>query len=428
LIRILFLILTVAALGGCASFGRGVTEAVLDAQARESVDRRNCAVEGEAFTGIVPKLEKQRSYGPLGDGNRPVTKLLYVHGIGDHQPGHGGRLIRSLSSTLALTVRAESFKRIELVPKSGPERPMGELNIVRMVDVDRERELLFFELTWSPITEPEKQAIMFDSSEIYSSQRAGINQSFRNFSNSVLPDPLAFAGNRGADIRDAVGEAMCWTVSATWDGLPDLTQGQRCDESPTLGSRVALDELVIATHSLGSRATMDALQDAAQVTRDKDAAKLRLARALQQESITVFMLSNQLPLLESGQDTQAVTGQHDQFCGPDAPRTDERFLKQLDLIAVTDPNDILSFPVPANWVNQYLDSRLCTRVRNVTINIAHVRSLPVVGQFADPLTAHSGYVDDERVAELMANGIGHANTSALVRERCTWTEVDPALN
>ena len=39
-----------------------------------------------------------------------------------------------------------------------------------------------------------------------------------------------------------------------------------------------------------------------------------------------------------------------------------------------------------------------------------------------------GYVDDERVAQLMANGIGHPGTSALIRERCSWIEVDPALN
>ena len=100
----------------------------------------------------------------------------------------------------------------------------------------------------------------------------------------------------------------------------------------------------------------------------------------------------------------------------------------MDLIAVTDPNDILSYPVPASWVDQYLDSRLCTRVRNVTINIAHVRNIPILGQFADPLTAHTGYVDDERVAHLMANGIGTPNTAPMIQERCSWTEVDPALN
>jgi hypothetical protein len=67
-------------------------------------------------------------------------------------------------------------------------------------------------------------------------------------------------------------------------------------------------------------------------------------------------------------------------------------------------------------------------VRNVTINIATVRRLPVIGTFADPLTAHTGYDSDPRVAQLMASGIGNAGTDALVRERCRWVEVDPSLD
>ena len=118
----------------------------------------------------------------------------------------------------------------------------------------------------------------------------------------------------------------------------------------------------------------------------------------------------------------------DQYCGPEAPRANSRFLQQLNMVAFTDPNDILSYPVPPGWAREYLDSRLCTNVRNVTINIAHVRRLPVLGEFADPLVAHTGYNSDPRVAELIVRGIGHEDASALVRERCQWIEVDSALN
>jgi hypothetical protein len=64
----------------------------------------------------------------------------------------------------------------------------------------------------------------------------------------------------------------------------------------------------------------------------------------------------------------------------------------------------------------------------VTINIATVRRLPVLGTFADPLAAHTGYDSDARVAQLIVNGIGNDNTSELVRERCQWVEVDPSLD
>jgi hypothetical protein len=48
-------------------------------------------------------------------------------------------------------------------------------------------------------------------------------------------------------------------------------------------------------------------------------------------------------------------------------------------------------------------------VTNVTINIANVKSLFGLGTVADPLTAHTGYGEDERVGGLMARGAGHAD-------------------
>jgi hypothetical protein len=419
-------------LSGCASFGRGVTEAILNSQASEAEDVRSCAVDGEAFAGIAPILDAQAA-DPVAAGNpdRATTKLVYVHGIGDHRPGHGGDLIRSLANSLDLSVRAELTKKIVLAPPDEPARPYGEVNIVRMTDAERRRELLFYELTWNPITLGEKAAIDFDRAVIYDSERAALNKRLRRFTNSVLPDPLAFIGNRGADIRGSVGAALCWALSARWEDLDALTEGVRCENSSTYGERITTDELIIVTHSLGSRAAVDALQgaarylDAPQGLEDRAA---RFASDLQDKQITLYMLSNQLPLLEAGQPDQPVTGVRDEYCGADAPRQGRRFLKELNMVAFTDPNDILSYPVPQAWVDAYLDSRLCANVRNVTINIAHVRSLPVIGEYADPLIAHSGYDKDQRVAELMAFGIGHGRISELVRERCSWVEVDPTLN
>ena len=419
-------------LSGCASFSRGVTEAIINAQAGETADLRSCTVDGEAFTGMAPMLEAQAA-DPVAAGNpdRATTKLVYVHGIGDHRPGHSGDLIRSLADSLDLSVHASIRKRIVLVPPNDPQRPYGEVNVVRMTDPQRRRELLFYELTWSPITLEEKAALDFDKAVIYSSQRAEVNNQLRLFANSVLPDPLAFIGNRGADIRDSVGQALCWALSARWRDLGALTEGVRCENLSIFGQRTSVDELIIVTHSLGSRAAVDALQSVARrkvAPQRLDDRAARFASNLRDKRITLYMLSNQLPLLEAGQPDQTVTGVHDEYCGVDAPRSAGRFLKELNMVAFSDPNDVMSYPVPQAWVNKYLDSRLCVNVRNVTINIAHVRRLPVIGEYADPLIAHAGYDADARVAELMTRGIGHSGISELVRERCRWVEVDPTLN
>lgn len=430
--RILCVALVMLGASGCTSFGRGVTEALLNSQSGETEDVRACTVDGEAFDGIAPLLEAQAA-DPLSAGNRDraTTKLVYIHGIGDHQPGHSGELVQSLSSALALDVRASITKRIVITPPDASGRPFGVVNVIRLTDSQRRRELILYELTWSIITARERESVAFDNSVFYSSQRASINSAAKQFANNALTDPLAFIGDRGADIRGSVGQALCWALSARWDDLPPLTEGQRCENSSLFGERVAIDEVVIASHSLGSRATVDALQDAARGFDRSvviEAPAQQFAADLKNKEITLFMLSNQLPLLESGQPSQAVTGAMAEFCGPDAPQADSRFLKQLNMIAVTDPNDILSYPVPQFWARKYLDSRLCTNVRNVTINIAPVRRLPVIGTFADPLTAHTGYDNDPRVAQLMASGIGNAGTASLVRERCNWIEVDPSLD
>jgi hypothetical protein len=220
-------------------------------------------------------------------------------------------------------------------------------------------------------------------------------------------------------------------LSARWQDLDALTEGERCETSSAYGKRAAADELILVTHSLGSRAAVDALQIAAGKSdlplQGADRAA-QFAADLKAKRITLFMLSNQLPLLEAGQPKQTITGAGDTYCGQDAPHADGRFLEELNMVAFTDPNDLLSYPIPQAWAREYLDSRLCANVRNVTINIAQVRRLPVLGEFADPLTAHSGYDTDRRVMEIMAHGIGNSGTSELVLERCQWVEIDPLLN
>ena len=58
----------------------------------------------------------------------------------------------------------------------------------------RTRELIFYELTWSEITEGEKKAIEFDSSKEYTFRRTTLNGFMKAFFNSHIPDPLIYLG------------------------------------------------------------------------------------------------------------------------------------------------------------------------------------------------------------------------------------------
>jgi hypothetical protein len=87
----------------------------------------------------------------------------------------------------------------------------------------------------------------------------------------------------------------------------------------------------------------------------------------------------------------------------------------------------LSYPIPDRFVRDHVDSRLCPRQVNVTINVASVTDVIGLGQFANPLAAHLDYENDDRVIGLITRGIGQPETAPVVEERCTWLEVAEEL-
>ncbi len=422
-------LLAVLALAGCESFGRGVTQAMLEGSSEAAEDTRACEVEGRPFAGIEPYLRAQDARPPSvpGDTERPEVKVLYVHGIGTHAPGHATALRQNLATALGLEIRAPRAKRIVIAHPRFPDQDLGEINVSRLTDTERRRDLLFYELTWSPITQPDKDLLAFDKEQEYVLRRAAVNQAMRSFVNDIAPDPLAYAGQKREPILTAVGQSVCWMGSRSWSELPELTEGTSCGPAlPGFGSRLDQDDWVIVTHSLGSRATLDALQGMADLPIRTDPALASFADALSRREIQVFMLSNQLPLLEAGREGQQVVGQTAAYCGPN-PTTPGRFFERTQIIAFSDPNDLMSYPVPDQFADRYIESRLCPSVTNITINVASVNSFLGLGDVANPLSAHSGYGPDERVGALLARGAGNANVAPLVAERCTWRETDETL-
>jgi hypothetical protein len=414
---------------GCESFGRGVTQAVLEGTGGETEDTRSCEVEGRPFAGIAPYLRAQDKLAPFGDtvGDRPEVKVLYVHGIGTHAPGHGTSLRQTLAGSLGLDIRAPRPKRIVIASPNFPDQELGEINVTRMSDTARRRDLLYYELTWSPITQPDKDLIAFDKEQDYVLRRAALNQAMRSFINDVSPDPLAYAGRKREPILVAVTQSICWMVSRSWSDLPELTEDTYCGpDLPDFGSRMPNDEFVLITHSLGSRATLDAMQRLTNIPLTSNPRIKRVADQFAQRDIQVFMLSNQLPLLEAGREGQQVTGQVGAYCGPAATKPG-RFFNKTEIIAFSDPNDLMSYPVPDKFADRYIESRLCPSVTNVTINVVTVSSLLGLGDVANPLNAHLGYDADERVGGLMAEGAGHPGVAPVVAERCTWRETDESL-
>ncbi len=409
-------------LSGCGSVAKGVTEAVLERG--EAEDTRACFISGPESVGLEAILRDQESERSKGASTRTM-KMLMIHGIGKHIPGYSGRLTEHLMRELGLDVTDEQTKELTLSsPLAGPG-PGGFLRISRFMNKSRTRELLFYELTWSEITEPEKKVLEYDVAGEYSFRRTALNNAMKEFVNSHASDPLIYLGRSRNKILMSVQQSFCWMTQGDWDYYQRDTD-ETCDLA---GGYRALqlreDDYAIVTPSLGSRIIIYTLQWLAESALEMQKANPKMAElrnVFQNKKLYIFMLANQLPLLELGREPAAVREKIDAYCKAGGEFYDQRMFGDLLIQVFSDPNDMLSYAIPPKFAHTYLDSRLCPRITNIILNIAHPTSMFGLTDFANPLEAHVGYDHDERVIALMAHGIGQGDEAQVIKDRCTWLE------
>lgn len=139
---------------GCSSIARGVTEAVLDHKA-DTADTRLCNITGPAFDGIEDSI--------IADENHEgTTRVLMVHGIGEHIPGYATPFREKLVRTMNMDSMDSTIKEFSLIDKNKGDEQTGKLQVYRHFSSKDDRELLFFELTWANIADQDRDVIAFD--------------------------------------------------------------------------------------------------------------------------------------------------------------------------------------------------------------------------------------------------------------------------
>lgn len=422
---------------GCSSITEGIVRGVLPGT--DTGDNKPlCRVVGPAFTGIEGLAEK--------NDNKKTIKVVMVHGIGPHKPGYATRFAENLADQLDLNLRAKDYKQFGLKnPLEFGDDNLGEMRVSKFFDEDEGKTLLFYELTWSSVFDPYRANIAYDSSGEYAHLRTPFNHTLKTFANDHLSDPVIYMGEAKAMVNSSFTQAYCWMASRTFDALPDNAKEAQnkayyCSPEHDEFLEYIDDEIVFVSHSLGSRLVMNGLNYIAKMTSQdhlenspyahnnwSDAAESsqRLQQAIgktRNKHLYFYMLSNQLPLLQLAQPLPPVLHQHQEYCSDNAPLATERFAKRLDIIAFSDPNDLLSYGIPNHFIDKYVDSRLCGNVVNAMVNIAEIHTIPGLGEVANPMTAHKDYDNDDRVIAMIAHGIGHPGTDPLVQASCDWKE------
>ncbi|PPD29936.1 MAG: hypothetical protein CTY19_16620 [Methylomonas sp.] len=406
-------------LSGCSSISKGIAEALLEKT--ENIDNRVCQVWGSSFEGMAPKLNQS-----VGR-----NKLLMVHGVGDHIPGYSTQFLEKLARELKLTSRLGHPKDITLINPRAPDKVLGNLRATHLLNETTGQRLTFYELTWSVITRQEKSLLDFDNSGEYAFRRAKVNDMLKKFSNDTGPDPIIYLGKSRELILSAFTQSFCWMSAYDWEELPDNTR-QPCIGLNDNEAHVINDNYAFVSHSLGSRIVIDGLQRIATILpklesylpEDKKGVPFtKRIESFKSKRIPIFMLSNQLPMLQMGLDLPEVAGHKEDYCLNTSPRYSERMISETAIFAFSDPNDLLSYAIPNDFSERFLDSRLCPTITNININVTKVIDAFGISDLANPLEAHVAYDQDDRVIALIARGIGTELSSPLVQERCEFTKI-----
>jgi hypothetical protein len=414
LLALLFILMPL--LGGCASFGKGIVQGLVEDT--EEKDTRACQIWSKGFSGIDASIDRKEGR----------AKILMVHGVGHHIPGYSTILLEKLAKELDLPVMESPFKELTLTDLNDPSKDLGNLRLNRLLSKDRSRELLFYELTWSSISQIEKEVLAYDNSGQHSFRRAKINDLMKKFSNDAIADPMIYLGEKQEDIQKSVGQSFCWMISHGWNGFPSGNKNPCELTSPGRFKNAKKDDYIFISHSLGSRITIDALSRMARLVNNKEFQKEypdleKLHHAIQDKLVTIYMLSNQLPLLQLGRSLPDIVNKHEKYCSPQGNNYADRFANETHIVAFSDPNDMLSYTIPEGFKDKYLDSRMCTTVSNISLNVAHVVDMFGFSEIANPMEAHVGYDHDERVVSLLAHGLKNENIPPIIKERCEWVEL-----
>lgn len=410
----ILLMISIFYLSGCAAFGRGVAEAVLDKSNKE--DNRKCEIQGDRVRGIEYYFNQGKT-----------VKVMMIHGVGTHTPGYATRIRENLAKNLDLTVFSRNPKNITLINPDDGKTAIGNLQVIRMQNTERTKDLIFYELTWSDITTPQKKILSYDYSGQYTHKRAAFNNNMKKFLDDTGPDPMIYLMDKDGLILNATKQATCWMLSQNWSELNPNDKKVCKVSSFNQIKDLNKENIVYITHSLGSRILMDSVVDIVNEISKDDVRADKNARLiineLQNKNITVFMMANQLPILQIGRPKPAVSKQINDYCKKNGKNYDYRVFKKVNVVAFSDPNDLLSYDIPQSFVDEYIDSRMCPSVTNVNINIAEEISAFGVG-LVNPLTAHTEYDNDGRVIEMISKGTYNIKDNKILAKRCQFIELE----
>jgi len=328
------------------------------------------------FEGLDAALARSSS-----DGG--TLRILFIHGMGHHDAHYSEPVMQGVAARLNLA-------KVETLPKIAIEKeshPYGEINITKYSGADG-RKVHVYELTWSVTTDRIKTK-QFETDLSYASDRVSLNRKLKaTLINDSLADPVLYIGRYRNHMQFPIMRAV----------------------KAVLADFAPRDEVAVITYSLGSYMCYDTLLkmsrgESIMGERDYSAG---VVRDLVGHTNYVFMLANQLPLLELSEVSNPISLRQTSSSAvkslaeirrqnrPKSAAQRQPEVLPLHLVAFSDPNDLLSYPLDEHSV-----SGTSIAYSNVMISVQRSALLGIV---ADPLNAHTGHERSPAVMDLLTYG------------------------
>lgn len=344
------------------------------------------------------------------DGNFPgiknimaegdLTQVIFVHGMGNSKIGFSSHIRRGVINTLKLRINGTPT-----LFKIHPENTKNGYAYLKTWEyrTSNNKIIRFYELTWSPITRELKERTFSADAEL-DAYRQNLNAALKEFVNNYLSDPFLYIGKYGVGIRSVVSQAICHVMSDTHKTR--LKSVATCStRALQKNEKVLSGGIAIVSHSLGSKLMYDALYNVA-----LSSGKLPQARSFIGRIRSVYMMANQITFLELAHASsrkkleQVRDNSMQQFIKVRSRLVKGKF-KPVHIVAFTDPDDMLSYPLPQGYCTGNGKS---THIQCVNVLINN-NNESLFGQLANPINAHTGYEKNPRVIGMISCGSDREN-------------------
>ena len=332
-------------------------------------------------------------------------RILFIHGIGEHTACDPDTLLRHLSKALNVAIEVPSTIQPGTncaIPAPAPTPVPGhnaqDTALLYRYDLASERRrVTFMFLLWSPLTKIPKQSLV----EPDLPHRSLLADDVKAFEQDNLADVLLYGGKYREVIRPAIQRGLCLFV----EGTPGASDPRICD-----GGETEIPTAII-THSLGGYILMDALHDLYSHRGDSHRGATRNAAVFVGHDLNqVFMLANQLKMLDlttrvsEFQSPHMASDFHKYWNETYHPSDHAPYVVKRQLLAISDPNDILSWEVTRDEFNR-ADLTVANIYLGTTGEFFGVDHTPILGLVANPVSAHLNYLSDDEVMNIVACGL-----------------------